>query len=125
MDRPYPTCLAFTPTPLEVAQSSLVALIIFNVFWYHETALLHTLKISSILVDIIGLDSLIGLDGLIGLAPSASRALSAALALLASSASLGADGLIGLNGLIGLDPIGLKSIVNRTGPIGLINLVGR
>jgi hypothetical protein len=45
MDRPYPTSLTFTPTPLEVAKSSIVAPIIFSVFVTINTALLHTLKI--------------------------------------------------------------------------------
>jgi hypothetical protein len=41
MDRPYISCLTFMPTPLEVAERSLVALIIFCVFCYHKTALLQ------------------------------------------------------------------------------------
>jgi hypothetical protein len=41
MDRQYLTCLTFMPTPLEVTKSSLVALIIFNVFCYYKTDLLH------------------------------------------------------------------------------------
>jgi hypothetical protein len=45
MDRPYPTSLTFTPTPLEVAKSSIIAPIIFSVFVITNTALLHTLKI--------------------------------------------------------------------------------
>jgi hypothetical protein len=44
-DRPYPTSITFTPTPLEVAKSSIVAPIIFSVFVTTNTALLHTLKI--------------------------------------------------------------------------------
>jgi hypothetical protein len=103
MARPFPTCLMFTPTPLDVAKSSLVALIIFNVFNYQDPALLHTLKITTILVGLIGPDSLIGLNGLIGPAPSAS------LALLAG------DGLFSLVGLIGLAPLASR----------VINLVGQ
>ena len=40
-DRPYPTSLTFMPTPLEVAESSIVALIIFSVFVTTNTALLQ------------------------------------------------------------------------------------
>ena len=40
-DRPYPTSLRFTPTPLEVAESSIVALIIYSVFNTNNTALLQ------------------------------------------------------------------------------------
>jgi hypothetical protein len=46
MNRPYPTSLTFIPTPLEVAKSSIVALVIFNVFCYHETALLQLIFIA-------------------------------------------------------------------------------
>ena len=45
MDRPYPTSLTFTPTSLDVAESSIIALIIFSVFVTTNTALLHTLQI--------------------------------------------------------------------------------
>jgi hypothetical protein len=41
MDRPYPTSLTFTPTPLEVAKSSIVAPIILNVFVTTNTSLLQ------------------------------------------------------------------------------------
>jgi hypothetical protein len=41
MDRPYPTSLTFTPAPLEVAESSIVAPIILNVFVTTNTALLQ------------------------------------------------------------------------------------
>jgi hypothetical protein len=44
-DRPYPTSLTFMPTPLDVAKSSIIALIIFSVFVTTNTTLLHTLKI--------------------------------------------------------------------------------
>ena len=40
-DRPYPTSLTFMQTPLEVAESSIAALIIFSVFVTTNTALLH------------------------------------------------------------------------------------
>jgi hypothetical protein len=45
MDRPYPTSLTFTPTPLEVAESSIVAPIIFSVFVTTNTALLQQVLI--------------------------------------------------------------------------------
>ena len=41
MDRPYPTSLTFTPTSLEVAESSIVAPIIFSVFVTTNTAVLQ------------------------------------------------------------------------------------
>jgi len=41
MDRPYPTSLTFTPTPLEVVESSIVSPIIFSVFVTTNTALLQ------------------------------------------------------------------------------------
>jgi hypothetical protein len=41
MDRPYPTSLTFTPTPLEVAKSSIITPIIFSVFVTTNIALLH------------------------------------------------------------------------------------
>jgi hypothetical protein len=40
-DRPYPTNLTFTPTPLEVAESSIIAPKILNVFVTTNTALLQ------------------------------------------------------------------------------------
>ena len=41
MDRLYPTSLTFMPTSLEVAESSIVAPIILNVFVTTNTALLQ------------------------------------------------------------------------------------
>jgi hypothetical protein len=43
MDRPYSTSLTFTPTPLEVAESSIIAPIIFSVFVTTNTAFLQLL----------------------------------------------------------------------------------
>jgi hypothetical protein len=41
MDRPYSTSLTFTPKPLEVAESSIIAPIILYVFVTTNTALLQ------------------------------------------------------------------------------------
>jgi hypothetical protein len=122
MARPYPTCLTFMPTPLEVAKSSLIALIIFNVYCYHDTAFLHTIK-TSILVSLIGPDSLISLNGIIGPAQLASRALSAALAPLALLALSANDGLFSLVSLIGLDPLASLALLASGRLFSLLSLI--
>jgi hypothetical protein len=62
MARPYPTHLTFMPTPLDVAESSLIALKIFDVFSYHYTALLQYQPLTDGICDDV-LDVVEGIDG--------------------------------------------------------------
>jgi hypothetical protein len=52
MDIPHPTSLTFMPTPIEVAESSIVALLICSVFVTTNTALLQSVSQPSYAVDV-------------------------------------------------------------------------